>query len=71
MNAARTALMQQARQSNQESRLESRKLNSVFVPPKRREVDTLVDWISDHPSAKSSRSLRMIQDAYLESLGIL
>ena len=71
MNAAREALIRQVRVTNHESRLMARTPTSVFIPPKRREIDTLVDWIADHPSAKRSRALRMIQDAYLESLGIL
>lgn len=43
---------------------------SSWAPPKIREVATLVDWIADHPAAKSSRALRQVQDALLESLGI-
>ena len=45
--------------------------SSSFVPPKTREVATLVDWIADHPAVKGSKSLRKLQEAYLESIGIL
>ena len=44
---------------------------SIFVPPKQKEIATLVDWVADHPAAKSSKSLRKLQEAYLESCGVL
>jgi hypothetical protein len=70
MNPNRAKLIQMTRQHQQECRLESRRPATMFIPPKRREVATLVDWIADHPAAKSSRALRQAQDALLESLGI-
>lgn len=73
-NAFRTNLIQMTREhqanTRQDSRLESKRPTNMFVPPKRREIATLVDWIADHPAAKSSRALRQAQDALLESLGI-
>lgn len=74
MNSNRATLLQMTREhqisARQDSRLESKRPTNMFVPPKRREVATLVDWIADHPAAKSSRALRQAQDALLESLGI-
>lgn len=73
-NAFRSNLIQMTREhqisARQDARMENKRPNNVFVPPKRREVATLVDWIADHPAAKSSRALRQAQDALLESLGI-
>lgn len=71
MNTARLALLQQARQHSVEARLEANTKFCRFEPPKRREVATLVDWVSDHPAAKQSKSLRKLQEAYLESVGVL
>ncbi len=71
MNAARIALANQAALARQQARLESNTKFSRFVPPKRREVDSLVDWVADHPAAKSSKSLRKLQEAYLESCGVI
>lgn len=71
MNAARIALANQAALDRQQQRLESNTKFSRFIPPKRREVNTLVDWVADHPAAKSSKSLRKLQEAYLESCGVI
>ena len=74
MNPNRAQLIQMTREHQRlnrlDAQLESKRPSTMFVPPKRREVATLVDWIADHPAAKSSRALRQAQDALLESLGI-
>jgi hypothetical protein len=71
MNQARIALQQQSALARQQARLESNTKFSRFIPPKRRETASLVDWVADHPAAKSSKSLRKLQEAYLESCGVL
>lgn len=71
MNTARLALLQQVRQHSVEARLEANRKFCRFDPPKRREVASLVDWVADHPAAKTSKSLRALQESYLESLGVL
>ena len=70
MNSERSKFLMQARQAAREARLEVRGPASLRVPPKRREIQTLVDWVADHPAAKASHSLRILQESYLESLGI-
>lgn len=70
MHPNRAKLLQMTRQHQIDARNEFKRPSTIFVPPKRREIATLVDWIADHPAAKSSRALRQAQDALLESLGI-
>ena len=53
------------------NQLAAKPRGNIFVPPKTREVATLVDWIADHPVAKGSKSFRKLQEAYLESIGVL
>lgn len=43
--------------------------SNVFVPPKRREVATLCDWVADNPSFKQSRAYNKLLDAYWEAIG--
>ena len=53
------------------NQLAAKPRGNIFVPPKTREVATLVDWIADHPAARGSKSLRKLQESYLESIGVL
>jgi hypothetical protein len=57
-----------ARTMRNEARLESRKPNSIFVGPKRRDEMTLNDWIAKNPELKNSRSIQQVKDAYLDDL---
>lgn len=51
-----------------EIRLEARKPNSVFSPPAKREIATLVDWVVDNPDFKQSRAYKRLMDSYFEAI---
>lgn len=70
MNPTRQMLINAAKDTAAMARLESNTKFTVFEPPKKRSVATLSDWVADHPNKKQSKSLRKLQEAYLESLGI-
>lgn len=48
---------------------ESKPASNVFVPPKKREIATLCDWVADNPSFKQSRAYNKLLDAYWEAIG--
>jgi hypothetical protein len=67
-NIHRTQFDAMSHRLTSEARLETRKPNSIFIPPARRQVDTLVDWVADNPDFKQSRAYNRLMDAYYESL---
>jgi hypothetical protein len=67
-NSARTLVASIHAENTTMARLEAKKPNAVFVPPPRRAVDTLCDWVADNPSFKQSRAYNRLMDAYYESL---
>lgn len=70
MNNARAQLLTQARQGAREAQMDGKRPSMVRIPPKRREIATLSDWVADHPENKRSKALQQIQEAYYESCGV-
>ena len=67
MNAARSKMFSEARELAQQSRAESRKPNSVYIPPTKRAVDSLHDYVADNSDLKHSRAFQRLLDAYHEA----
>jgi hypothetical protein len=63
---ARIAALDSQRKA--EALRESKPLTTCFVPPKRRDVVTLCDWVADNPSFKQSRAYSKLLDAYFEAV---
>ena len=55
-------------QRKAEALRESKPASSVFIPPKKREIATLCDWVADNPSFKQSRAYNKLLDAYFEAV---
>ena len=69
-NAFKLAIVNGSRDMQAQSRRESKAPSTVFVAPKTRDVNTLADWIADHPDAKQSKSLRRIMETYYATCGV-
>lgn len=56
-------------QRRAEALRESKPASLVFIPPSRRAVSTLCDWVADNPDFKHSRAYNKLLDAYWEAIG--
>lgn len=54
-------------QRRSEAQRELKPLTTVFVPPRKRQIATLCDWISDNPDFKQSKAYNKLLDAYWEA----
>jgi len=69
MNPQRQLLAVADAQRKAEALRESKPASTQFIPPRKREIASLCDWISDNPSFKQSRAYNKLLDAYWEAIG--